>query len=258
MSRDTALAFYTGFKKGLENLEMAKIILDSVSLEYPVYNSGSFSLRHKIVNAATGGRILRGTSNITLVRALSGINLIINPGDRVGIVGHNGAGKTTLLRCISGIYQPTGGNIHCTGSLGAYLDIGAGLDPELNGFDNIKRLLILRGIYQKQTSDKYIEEIVEFSELSDFIHLPVRTYSSGMQMRLIFSAVTAVTPEIMVMDEFFGTGDASFQEKASKRLEDNIDQASILVFASHDTGLLKKLCNRICRLTNGVLEEITI
>lgn len=235
---------------------MAKIILDNVSLEYPVYNSGNFSLRHKIVNAATGGRILKGHSNITLVRALSGVNLSINPGDRVGIVGHNGAGKTTLLRCISGIYQPTGGSIHCTGSLGAYLEIGAGLDPELNGFENIRRLLILRGIYKKQAADRYFEDIIEFSELSDFIHLPVRTYSSGMLMRLIFSAVTAVTPEIMVMDEFFGTGDASFQEKATKRLENNIDQASILVFASHNTELLKKLCNRFCRLTNGTLEEV--
>lgn len=240
----------------LESLKSAKIILDNVSLEYPVYNSGSFSLRHKIVNAATGGRILKGTSNTTFVRALSGVNLNINPGDRVGIVGHNGAGKSTLLRCISGIYQPTGGSIHCTGSLGAYLEVGAGLDPELNGLDNIKRLLVLRGVYQKQTANKYIEDVVEFSELSDFINLPVRTYSSGMQMRLIFSTVTAVTPEIMVMDEFFGTGDVSFQEKATERLENNIDQASILVFASHDTGLLKKLCNRFCRLTNGTLEEI--
>lgn len=239
-----------------QNMEPAKVIINNMSLEYPVYNSGSFSLRHQIVNAATGGRIFRGTGNITLVKALSEVNLNINAGDRVGIVGHNGAGKTTLLRCISGIYQPTGGSIHRTGSLGAYLEIGAGLDPELNGFENIKRLLILRGNYQKQAADKYIEDIVEFSELSDFIHLPVRTYSSGMQMRLIFSAVTAVTPEIMVMDEFFGTGDASFQEKATKRLENTIDQASILVFASHDTGLLKKLCNRFCRLTNGILEEV--
>ena len=109
------------------------------------------------------GRIFRGTGNITLVKALSEVNLNINAGDRVGIVGHNGAGKTTLLRCISGIYQPTGGSIHRTGSLGAYLEIGAGLDPELNGLENIKRLLILRGIYQKQAADKYIEDIVEFS-----------------------------------------------------------------------------------------------
>lgn len=240
----------------LENLKSTRIILENVSLEYPVYNSSSFSLRHKLVNVATRGRILKRSNNITLVKALSGINLNINQGDRVGIVGHNGAGKTTLLRCISGIYQPTGGSIHRTGSLGAYLEIGAGLDPELTGFDNIRRLLILRGIYQKQSADKYIEDIVEFSELSDFIHLPVRTYSSGMQMRLIFSAVTAVTPRIMVMDEFFGTGDASFQEKATGRLENNINQASILVFASHDTGLLKRLCNRFCRLTNGTLEQV--
>ena len=240
----------------VENLNSAKIVLENVSLEYPVYNSGSFSLRHKLINAATGGRIFKGTSNIMLVRALSGINLNINRGDRVGIVGHNGAGKTTMLRCISGIYKPTSGSIHRSGSLGTYLEIGAGLDPELTGFQNIRRLLILRGIYQKKALDRYIKDIVEFSELSDFLNLPVRTYSSGMQMRLIFSTVTAVTSEIMVMDEFFGTGDSSFQKKATERLTKNIDQASILVFASHDIGLLKKLCNRFYRLTNGTLEEV--
>lgn len=241
----------------LETSESARIVLDNVSLDYPVYNSNSFSLRHKLVNAATGGRILKGARNITLVRALSGINMNINLGDRVGIVGNNGAGKTTLLRCIAGIYQPTSGSVLRTGSLSAYLEIGAGLDPDLNGFDNIRRLLILRGVYQKQAADKYIDEIVEFSELGNFISLPVRTYSSGMQMRLIFSTVTAVTHEVLVMDEFFGTGDASFQEKATERLKTNIDEASILVFASHDTGLLKQTCNRFCRLTNGKLEEVT-
>lgn len=235
---------------------MARIILDNVSVEYPIYNSSHYSLRHKIVNAATGGRILKETRNTTLVRALSGINMSINPGDRVGILGHNGAGKTTLLRCISGIYQPTSGRVHRTGSLGAYLDIAAGFELELSGMDNIRRMLLLRGVYKKQATDKYFDDIIEFSELNDFIHLPVRTYSSGMQMRLIFSIITAVTPEIMVVDEFFGTGDTSFQEKATNRLKDNIDKTSILVFASHDTGLLKKLCNKFCKLTNGVLEDV--
>lgn len=236
----------------------ARICLENVSLEYPIYNARTFSLRHKLVKAATGGRILSEIGNITTVRALSNINLEINEGDRVGILGHNGAGKTTLLRCISGIYQPTGGNLYHVGSLGTYLEIGAGLEPELTGYENICRLLMLRGIYQKQKVGKRVADIIEFSELNDFIHLPVRTYSSGMLMRLIFSTITAEAPEIMVMDEFFGTGDVQFQEKASERLNNKIGQASILVFASHDAELMKRLCNRFCRLTNGFLEEINL
>lgn len=239
-----------------ENPNLARICLDNVSLDYPVYNASNFSLRRKIVSAATGGRILKNTGKVTLVRALSDINIDIKHGDRIGILGHNGSGKTTLLRCIAGIYQPTSGKLHRRGRLGAYLEIGAGLEPELTGYDNIRRLLILRGIYQKKNVEKHIADIIEFSELNDFIHLPVRTYSSGMQMRLIFSTITADTPEIMVIDEFFGTGDAEFQEKASKRLNEKIDQASILVFASHDAGLLKSLCNRLFRLKNGVIKEI--
>jgi ABC-type polysaccharide/polyol phosphate transport system ATPase subunit len=237
---------------------MVKISLEDVSLDYPIYNARSFSLRHKILKAATGGRILGDTGNIKVVRALSNINLEINKGDRVGITGHNGAGKTTLLRCISGIYQPTNGELHCEGTLGSYLEIGAGLEPELSGYDNIRRLLLLRGIYDKHRFKKLVGSIINFSELNDFIRLPVRTYSSGMLMRLIFSTITAETPDIMVMDEFFSSGDAQFQEKATERLKSNIDQASILLFASHDTGLLKKMCNRFVRLINGSLEEIEL
>ena len=241
----------------LENSKSAKIYLKNVSLDYPVYNSGSFSLRHKIVNVATGGRILKSTKSIKIVRALSNVNLKIDTGDRIGILGHNGSGKTTLLRCISGIYKPTTGSVERSGSLGSYLEITAGLDLELTGYDNIQRLLMLRGVYQKEIVKRYTEEVIKFSDLNDFIYLPVKTYSSGMQMRLIFSVVTVDKPEIMVMDEFFGTGDTSFREKAAKRLEERIEQASILVFASHDTNLLKRLCNRFCRLTNGILEEIS-
>lgn len=240
-----------------ENLNSARICLENVSLDYPVYNANNFSLRHRLVNKVTGGRIQKSVGDITLVRALSDINLDIKRGDRVGILGHNGSGKTTLLRCISGIYQPTSGKLYRTGILGSYIEIGAGLEPELTGHDNIRRLLMLRGIYQKQTVEKYIAEIIEFSELNDFIYLPVRTYSSGMQMRLIFSTITVVAQEIMIIDEFFGTGDVEFQKKAEEQLNKKIDEALILVFASHDAGLVRRLCNRFCRLTNGVLEEIS-
>ena len=236
---------------------MANISLNNVSLDYPIYNAGSLSLRHKLVKAATGGRIMRDKGSIKTVRALSDINLEVKEGDRIGIIGHNGAGKTTLLRCISGICKPTSGELHCEGSLGPYLEIGAGLEPELSGYDNIRRLLLLRGIYDKHKIERLMNPIIDFSELNDFIQLPVRIYSSGMQTRLIFSTITAEVPEIMVMDEFFGAGDTQFQEKATAKLRSNIDQASILVLVSHDMKLMKKVCNRFVRLTNGCLEDVS-
>lgn len=242
----------------ISNITAARICLEDVSLDYPIYNARAFSLRHKLIKATTGGRILSDADNTTIVRALSNINLEINTGDRVGIIGHNGAGKTTLLRCISGIYQPTSGKSYREGSLGAYLEIGAGLELELSGYDNIRRLLMLRGIYDKHKIEALSADIINFSELSDFIRLPVRTYSSGMQTRLIFSTITAETPEIMVMDEFFGAGDIQFQEKATERLTSNINQASILIFASHDMALLKIMCNRFFLLSQGRIKETGI
>ncbi|WP_145525392.1 ABC transporter ATP-binding protein [Yersinia vastinensis] len=238
------------------NITTARICLENVSLDYPIYSTRAFSLRHKLAKAATGGRILSDTGNTTIVRALSNINLEINKGDRVGIIGHNGAGKTTLLRCISGIYQPTSGKLYREGTLGVYLEIGAGLEPELSGYDNIRRLLMLRGIYNKYQFEMLTADIINFSELSDFINLPVRTYSSGMKTRLIFSTITVETPEIMVMDEFFGAGDTQFQIKATERLNSNINQASILIFASHDMALLKRMCNRFLLLNQGCIQEV--
>lgn len=239
------------------NEKIAKISLQNITLDYPVYNAKNFSLRHQLVNAVTGGKIQKTAGEITYVRALSNINLDINHGDRIGILGHNGAGKTSLLRCISGIYQPTYGKLFRQGTLSSYIEIAAGLDPELTGYENIYRLLMFREIYRQQDIHSLAKEIIEFSELSDFIYLPVRTYSSGMLMRLVFSTVTSISPDIMVMDEFFSAGDVDFQIKAMQRLNKQIDQASILIFASHDINLIQNLCNRFYRLTHGVLEDIT-
>lgn len=182
---------------------MAKICLEDVSLEYPIYNARSFSLRHKLVKAATGGQILKEDGGVKIVKALSNINLEINEGNQIGVIGQQWRWKDTLLRCISGIYQPTSGKLYREGNLGSYLEISAGLESELSGYDNIRRLLFLRGIYEKHKIEYLINHIVDFSDLNDFIQLPVRTYSLGMQTRLIFSTITAEIPEIMIMDEFF-------------------------------------------------------
>lgn len=203
---------------------------------------------------ATGGRIAVNSRKNTVVQALSNINLDILHGDKVGILGHNGAGKTTLLRCIAGIYQPTSGTIKRHGSISTLMEIGAGMEPELSGYDNIKRMLLIQGIdcdHKKIIS----KQIAEFSELQNFLSLPVRTYSSGMLMRLMFSIATIKSPDILIMDEFFSVGDSSFKKKAELKMENHINKTSILVFASHSEELLKKFCNRFLTLENGKIVD---
>ena len=237
---------------------MIKIALENVTLDYPIFNASSISLRHKMVNTVTGGRINKTNQNITFVRALSNVNLEITAGSKVGIIGHNGSGKTTLLRCLSKTYTPTNGKITIDGRLNSFLEIDAGIEPELSGYDNIRRLLMLRSICKKTEIPQLIKEIEEFSELRDFLKLPVRTYSPGMLMRLAFSTITSIVPDIMVMDEFFSVGDGEFREKANNRLKENIKNTPILVFTSHSKELLKNMCNEFYQLTQGRLEKITL
>lgn len=229
---------------------MAYIKLENVSLEYPLYNTESTSIKHHLLRMATGGRIAVNSRKNTVVKALSNISLDIKSGDRVGIVGHNGAGKSTLLRCITGIYQPTSGTIERRGSVSSLIEIGAGMEPELSGYNNIKRLLRLQDI-SDENSQALTESIAEFSELQDFLLLPIRTYSSGMLMRLMFSISTVRTPDILVMDEFFCVGDESFREKAESRIVSHINKSSILVFASHNESLINKFCNTLLTLKHG-------
>ncbi|WP_066018470.1 ABC transporter ATP-binding protein [Endozoicomonas atrinae] len=236
---------------------MSYIKLKNVSLEYPIYNSESTSLKRDIIKFTTGGLITRRKKKITTVKALSNINLEITSGTRLGIVGHNGSGKSTLLRCISGIFRPTKGTVSISGTISTLLEIGAGIEPELSGYDNIKRLLYLRSISYNDVK-KISQHIAEFSELGEFLSFPVRTYSSGMMMRLMFSVSTAQSPDILIMDEFFSVGDDSFQEKAEKKIISHINNSSILVFASHSEELLKKFCNRFIRLNHGELENIDL
>lgn len=229
---------------------MPYIKLENVTLEYPLFNTESTSIKHHFLRVATGGRIAVNSRKNTVVKALSNINLNIKDGDRIGIIGHNGAGKSTLLRCITGIYQPTTGTIARRGSVAPLIEIGAGMEPELSGYDNIKRLLRIQN-NADEDSMKLTENIAEFSELHDFLSLPVRTYSSGMLMRLMFSVSTVSNPDILVMDEFFSVGDESFREKAESRLISNINKSSILVFASHNENLIKKFCNIFLKLKHG-------
>ncbi len=236
---------------------MATLIFDDVTMAYPIYNARSQSLRNQLVRIGSGGRIGSNSGAIVTVTALSHVSFALANGDAVGLIGHNGAGKSTLLRTMAGIYRASSGNISRTGSVATVFELGAGMDPELSGYENIMRMLLLMGNSVAQAKAK-IPDIEDFSELGNFLILPVRTYSSGMTMRLMFSVATSVRPEILLIDEMFGTGDAPFQKKAEARMHDWISGTDIFVFASHDHGLIKRLCNRVFRLDHGDIHEEAI
>ena len=195
-----------------------------------------------------------GTDRIN-VRALQDVTLEIKDGDRVGIIGPNGAGKTTLLKVLAGIYEPSRGRIASSGRVTALLDATVGLNPDATGRENI----ILRGMYMDihpREMRRRVDEVAAFTELGDYLDMPVRTYSSGMMIWLAFGVSTCIPPEILVMDEWLAAGDANFLAKAQKRMEEFVRDANILVLASHSLPLLKDWCNRGILLQHGKIEMV--
>jgi ABC-type polysaccharide/polyol phosphate transport system ATPase subunit len=234
---------------------MAELLLRDVTVEYPIYNAGNMSLRNQLVAIGTGGRLRSDTRRITTVTALDGIDLHLKDGDRVGLVGHNGSGKTTLLRTMAGIFTPTRGAITITGSVSTVFGLGAGLDGELTGYENIVRMSMLLGA-TRTAAEAIIPDVEDFTELGDFLSVPVRTYSAGMVTRLTFAVATAAHPEVLLIDEVLGAGDIGFQEKARKRMTAFIGRASILVLASHVPDLLQLFCDRLVNLEHGRIVKI--
>ena len=233
---------------------MASIVFDKVSVEYPIYNSSHMSLRKQLLRIGVGGLISKDKGRKLVICALNNVSFKLENGDAIGLIGHNGAGKTTLLRTMAGIYTPISGKVTRVGSTSTIIELGAGLDAELTGYENIFRMALLLGMSQDKI-DAAIPGIERFTELGDFLSMPVRTYSSGMLMRLMFAVNTAVRPEILLVDEMFGTGDASFQKKAYQRMHELIEDAHIFVFASHSQDLIRKYCKRIFQLEHGSLIE---
>jgi lipopolysaccharide transport system ATP-binding protein len=228
----------------------ARIILEEVVVDFPIYNAANRSLKNRVLNAAAGGFIERQPDGVVVVHGLDNISLEIKPGDRIGLVGHNGAGKTTLLRVLSGIYHPTRGRISIQGEVTSLINISLGIDPESTGRENIVLRSAMMGLSPAQTRERE-EEIIEFSGLGQFIDMPFRTYSSGMQLRLAFSVSTCIRPQILIMDEWLSTGDQDFRERAEKRLKEVVSSTEILVLASHSFQLLEKNCNRLLWLDRG-------
>jgi ABC-type polysaccharide/polyol phosphate transport system ATPase subunit len=235
---------------------MAVVKFTGVDLEFPVYDVSSLSLRNQIVTIATGG-LVRSNNGVTKVQALRQVSFEARDGDSIGIVGHNGAGKTTLLRVIAGIYPQTAGVVTVSGKIGSVFELGAGLDHDIDGCKNIINSLLLKG-HAYHSALKSVDEIVDFAELGDFINLPLRTYSSGMLLRLMFSIATFEMPEIFLLDEMFSTGDEKFQEKCNKRIESLINNSSVFFFSSHDLSLIKRYCNRVFKIHNGNLQEVVV
>lgn len=229
---------------------MASISINNCTLDYPLYGVSSRSLKKMMVNAATGGRIAANSKEITVVRALNSINLEARPGDRVGLWGHNGSGKTTLLRALAGIYAPSEGSIEMQGSIASLIDPALGFELDATGHENITLRGLLHGISRPQI-EALRDDIAEFSGLGEYLDLPVRVYSSGMQMRLAFSIVTAVSADIILMDEWLSVGDAEFSAKAEARLNRLMDDAKIIVLASHNLDLIRSVCNRVITLEHG-------
>jgi lipopolysaccharide transport system ATP-binding protein len=174
-------------------------------------------------------------------------------GDRLGIVGHNGAGKSTLLRALTGVYPPQLGSVEVIGNIGSLLDVGIGIVPEATGRQNVYYRGALMGLTKKEISSVF-QDIVDFSELGDFIDMPVRTYSSGMNVRLAFAISTVIKPDILVMDEWLSVGDQSFVDKAEKRLQELVSNSKILVIASHSPSMMEHLCNKILWMKHGKVE----
>jgi ABC-type polysaccharide/polyol phosphate transport system ATPase subunit len=229
---------------------LSSIKLDNVKVSFPIYGGSARSLKNRIVSGATGGRIGSDQRARTTIDALRDISLSIEHGERVALIGHNGAGKTTLLRVLAGIYPPQHGRMEVTGRIAPLFDIGLGIDPDATGYDNIRLRGLYLGLTRKQVAQR-IDEIADFTELGPFLDMPMRTYSMGMQTRLSFAVSTSVDPEVLLLDEGIGAGDAAFMEKADKRLRAFVDRAGILVLASHSVGLLSQLCNRGIRLEHG-------
>lgn len=223
----------------------SEIILKNINLDFPIYDMQSRSMRNKISNF---GKIIVNKNSLNksgsrIVQGLKNINLNISHGDRIALIGPNGSGKTTLLKLIAGIYSQTSGTLRRIGDISSMLDIGFGFEQDATGYENIILSNITRGLSKKDI-EKLLPDIAEFSGLGEFLDMPFRTYSSGMQARLAFSSIIVNTPEILLIDEFFSTGDIEFSKKSKNKILQMMDNSSILIFASHDLDLIEKICNK--------------
>lgn len=231
---------------------MAFIKLKNASLAFPMigsdrkFVSANDPTASKKVRATPGGEVINRGRQKGII-ALENINLELKDGDRLALVGRNGAGKSTLLKLISGVYEPTSGFAETNGKVTGLYNLNLGINPELSGADNIILRCLMSGLTGNEAKT-LIPTITEFAELGQFISMPMKTYSSGMRMRLLFGIATAIAPDILLLDEWISAGDAKFRQKANTRMEQYLDKISILVIASHNSNIIKNLCNKFYNL----------
>jgi lipopolysaccharide transport system ATP-binding protein len=229
---------------------MGRISAREICVDFPIFTNSSRSMKNVVLRATTGGRIARDAGQHSYVRSLDHLNFDVQAGERIGLVGHNGSGKTTLLRTLCGVYVPTFGQLAVTGRVVSLLDINLGMDPDGTGYENIMMRGIVMGLTPKQITAR-LDDIADFTDLGEYLGMPIRTYSTGMQMRLAFAVSTSVDADILLMDEWLSVGDAEFQEKAAKRLAEVVGRTPILVVATHSMELVRKVCTRMIRLEHG-------
>jgi lipopolysaccharide transport system ATP-binding protein len=223
-----------------------------LAIEFPLYHVAARSLKKRLLSRSPI-RLREDESHRIVVSALRDLSFHIAPGERVALIGGNGAGKTTLLRTLAGIYEPVAGRLEVRGSIGSLIDPNAGMDADATGRENI----VLRGLFlglNEAECERMADEAGRFSGLGEFLDVPVRTYSAGMSVRLSFAAATLMSPEILLMDEWFLAGDADFMVKATERLEQLVTGADILVLATHDMAIVRQWCTRAIRLKGGRIE----
>ncbi|RBY86576.1 ABC transporter ATP-binding protein [Blastococcus sp. TF02A-30] len=221
-------------------------------VDFPIFDAKSRSLK-KTVMGLVGGNIA-STSKVPIIEALTDVNVHLEHGARVALVGHNGAGKTTLLRLLAGIYEPTRGVAEIRGRVAPIFDLGVGMDPEISGLENIMIRGLFLGMTRKQMEAR-VDDIADFTELGDFLRMPLRTYSTGMRVRLALGVVTSIDPEILLLDEGIGAVDAAFLEKSKRRLADLVERSGLLVFASHSDEFLRELCDSAIWMEHGRVKQ---
>lgn len=217
--------------------------INHVTMNFRMVNDKIDSLKEYIV------KLLQGKLVYNKLTVLDDITFTVEKGEVIGIIGRNGAGKSTLLKIISGVLQPTSGQVETFGNIVPMLELGAGFDAELSGKENIYLNGAILG-YSEQFLNEKFDEIVEFSELGNFIEMPIRNYSSGMMARLAFSIATVVNPEILIVDEILSVGDVGFQNKSRARMMELMGGGTTVLFVSHSLNQIREMCNRVVWLEN--------
>ncbi len=228
---------------------MSRIVARGLRIEFPLYHLGARNLKKRILGHANR-RLRTDARDRLVVAALQDISFTFERGERIALVGHNGAGKTTLLRTLAGIYEPVAGQLRVEGRIGTLIDTAAGLDILSTGRENIRLRALYLGLDATETA--VLEADVEaFAELGDFLDVPIHSYSAGMSIRLAFAIATAMQPDVLLMDEWIAAGDAAFMAKAEARLAALVQEAEILVLATHNEAIAHRWCTRAIRLDAG-------